>query len=159
MKKMTGMIMVFATTAALLAAVACGGNGAAPIPTQPPPTERPVDTITPGGPVEPITVEAPAPIEDSTVVAPAISGGEYILKITSGLPSGCARLNGYRVERDGKRFDVVVTNLVPGPDEMVACTAIYGYHEGEVVLGSGLEAGETYTVTVNGAAAHSFIAR
>ena len=157
MKKMTGMIMVFATTAALLAAVACGGNGAAPIPTQPPPTETPVkgDPL----PVEPTTVEAPAPIEGTTLAAPAISGGEYILKITSGLPSGCARFNEYQVERDGTRFDVVVTNLVPGPDEMIACTAIYGYHEGEVVLGSGLEAGETYTVTVNGAAAHSFIAR
>ena len=157
MRTRIGMIMVLVAAVALLAAVACGSSGTAPIPTQPPPTETPVKGDP--SPVEPTTVEAPAPIEDTALVAPAAPGGEYILKIISGLPSGCAQFNRYEVELEGNGFEVDVTNLVPGPDDLVACTASYGYHEGKVVLGSGLDSGQAYTVTVNGEPAHSFIAK
>ena len=44
-------------------------------------------------------------------------------------------------------------------DGTIACTAIYGYHDGHVTLGdSDLISGETYTVTINGELAHTFIA-
>ena len=85
-------------------------------------------------------VVMPAPIDGAAVVAPATPGGEYTLKITSGLPSGCAQFDGIRVERDGNGFVVDVTNLMPNPNQPIACTAIYGYHESEVPLDSGLTA-------------------
>ena len=153
MKKRLDMIMVLVAVVALLAAIACGSNGTAPVPTQPPPTETPVKGPPP--PEEPTTTEVPAPIEDTAVVPPASAGGEYVLKITSGLPSGCAQFNEYRVELDGNTFLVEVTNLMPA-DQAIACTAIYGYHEGEIVLGSGLTTGQAYTVTINSELTRSF---
>ena len=153
MKKRFGAVMFLVVAGALLTAVACGGSPKASFLTQPPPTESPVKGSQPG------MVEIRAPIEDSAIAPPETVGGDYILKITSGLPSGCARFNGYKVERDYNRFVVEVTNLMPGPNEPVACTMVYGYHEGEVLLGSGLVAAEAYTVTINGDLAISFAAR
>ncbi len=157
MNKRLGIIMVLMAAVALLAVVACGSSATAPVPTQPPATETPIK----GNPLaeEPKTIEVPAPIEDATVVAPEEPGGEYVLKITSGLPSGCAEFNGYGVERDGSRFVVDVTNLMPDPSEPIACTEIYSYHDGEVALGSGLNGGETYTVAINGELTITFVAR
>ena len=42
-----------------------------------------------------------------------------------------------------------VTNLMPRPSLIVACTSIYGYNKSKIWLGSGLIVGETYTVTIN----------
>ena len=151
MKKRTGIVMILVVVT-LLAAVACGGSSTSPLPTQPPPTESPVKGSPPG------MVETRAPIEDSAIAPPETAGGDYVLKITSGLPSGCAQFNGYKVERDYNRFVVEVTNLMPGPNERVACTMVYGYHEGEAVLGSGLVAGGPYSVEINGVFTHIFIA-
>lgn len=156
MTKKLGIMTALMAAAALLSAVACGGSGPPPLPTQPPATETPVKGPTP--PEEPTTTEVPAPIEDTNLVPPASAGGEYTLKITSGLPSGCAQFNEYRVQLDGNTFLVEVTNLMP-VDQMIACTAVYGYHEGEAALGSGLITGVTYTVSINGELTHSFIAR
>ncbi|MDA0264716.1 MAG: hypothetical protein O3A93_09890 [Chloroflexi bacterium] len=157
MKKMrVGMITALVAALALIAAVACGGNEATPLSTQPPPTETPVQGQPTAEP--PSMVENLAPIEDTAVLPPAAEGGEYVLVITSGLPGGCATFSGYSVERDGNDFAVTVSNLMPDPKESIACTAIYGYHEGETVLGRGLTIGETYTVTVNGSLTHSFTA-
>ena len=165
MKKRMGIIMFLVTVVALLAAVACGNSSTAPVPTQPPPTETPVkgpppptETPVQGNPPpeEPAMIEAPAPIEDATVMAPAGPGGDYILMITSGLPSGCAEFNDIYVGQDGNRFLVEVTNLMPNPSEPIACTAIYGYHDSEVALGKGLDVGEAYTVTINGSLTNSF---
>ena len=164
MKTRISTIIFLVVVTALLAAVACGSSSTATPPTQPPPTEKPIkgppptETIPQGNPppVEPEPVAVPAPIEDSSVSLPEDVGGEYTLKITSGLPSGCAQFDGYTVERDGNRFVVEVTNLMPHPSLVVACTAIYGYHEGEISLGSRLDSGQTYTVTINGDLALSF---
>lgn len=153
MKKRLGIIMVLAAAMALLAGIACGSAATAPVPTQPPPTETPVKGNPP--PEEPKTVVAPAPIEDTTVVAPAEASGEYVLKIISGLPNGCATFNGYQIERDFNRFVVRVTNLMPAPSEPIACTEIYRTHEGEVVLGSGLVAGP-YSIDINDELTHVF---
>lgn len=165
MKKRFGIIMFLAVLAALLAAVACGADSTAPVPTQPPPAETPIkgpppptETPVKGNPPpeEPVTIEVPAPIDDATLVTPTLPSGGYILKITSGLPSGCARFNAIYVGQDGNRFLVEVTNLVPNPKDPIACAAIYGFHEGEAALGDGLDAGEAYTVTINGELTHSF---
>ena len=73
-------------------------------------------------PEEPTTVVVPAPIDGTMVAAPATSDGEYTLNITSGLPSGCAQFDEFRMERDGNEFMVDVTNLVPNPNQLIACT-------------------------------------
>jgi len=103
-------------------------------------------------------VNVPAPIEAASVARPEAVSGDYTLEITSGLPGGCAQFDGSSVERDGNRFLVEVTNLVPDPSEPIACTAIYGYHDEKITLGSDLTPGEAYTVTVNGNLAVSFTA-
>ena len=102
----------------------------------------------------PEMTSTPAPIE-SVVVNGDHTG--YSLSIVSGLPSGCARFDGYHVEHRGKVLEVTVTNLMPtGP---VACTAIYDRHEGEVDLGADFETAVTYTVVVNGQVTNAFVAR
>lgn len=154
MKTKISAIIFLALVTALLAAVACGSSSTATVPSQTPPTEAPAHGDPP--PEEPAPVAVPAPIEDSNVVQPAVPGGGYTLKITSGLPNGCAEFNGYTVERDFNRFVVEVTNLTPHPSLIVACTEIYGYHEGEVVLGSGLVDGGAYSVEINGEITHLF---
>lgn len=160
MNKRISTIIFLVTRVALLAAVACGSSSTA-VPTGtpikgPPPTETPGSGDSP--PEEPAPVAVPAPIESSTVVLPATPGGDYILKIISGLPNGCAEFNGYEVKQDGDRFIVEVTNLVPHPSLMVECIEIYGSHEAEVVLGSGLVDGGTYTAEINGEWTQLFIA-
>ena len=102
----------------------------------------------------PEMTSTPAPIE-SVVVTGDHTG--YSLSIVSGLPSGCARFDGYHVEHRGKVLEVTVTNLTPtGP---VACTTIYDRHEGEVDLGADFETAVTYTVVVNGQVTNAFVAR
>jgi uncharacterized lipoprotein YbaY len=106
----------------------------------PPPTE-PQDL--------PDMVETPAPIESVKVVQSEVNSDEYILHVTSGLPSGCAEFNDAEMTRDGNDINVTVTNLMPAPGVLIACTMIYGYHDSEINLGNDFEAGATYNVTVN----------
>ena len=141
-------LIVFLVTVAALLTVACGSISTSPPIGQPLlPMAEPIKGNPP--PEEPPPVEALAPVEDAAVVSPDAVDGDYILNITSGLPNGCAEFNGYGLVQDGNRFAVVVNNLVPHPSLDMACTEIYGMHEGKVTLGSGLTPGETYTVTVN----------
>jgi len=148
---------------ALLAAVACGSSSAALLPTEtsvkgPP---APTETLPQGNPLpeEPANVEVLAPIYGSKVIFPATQDDDYALKITSGLPNGCAEFGGYEVEQDGDWFVVEVTNSVHHLSLTMACTEIYGSHVSDVVLGGGLVDGEGYTVEVNGKWTHHFIAQ
>ena len=84
MKRILGMIMVLLAAVVLMVAIACGSAATVRLPTQPPPTDTPVKGTPP---LE--TIGVPARIEDATVEAPEEPGGEYVLNITSGLPSGC----------------------------------------------------------------------
>ena len=102
-------------------------------------------------------VEASAPIEKVEVVRS--QNNEYVLVVTSNLPSGCAMFNEAEMARDGNEINVTVTNLVPGPDVFMPCTMIYGYNESSVNLGDDFNAGETYNVTINGELAASFMAQ
>ena len=110
-----------------------------------------------GQPSEPSMVETPAPIESVRFAASDSDPPVYTLQITSGIPGGCVTFDGYETHQDGNAINVNVTNLRPaGP---VPCTAIYGQHEGEVVLEGGFTPGESYTVVVNGKLTNSFTAR
>ena len=162
MKTRISTIIFLVTMVALLAAVACGSSSTAvptgtPIKGPPPPTETPGPGDPPPEELAPVAV--PAPIEDATVIVPGTPGREYTLKITLSLPSGCSQTDDSQVKRDGNEFAVDVTNLMPHPSLVVACTAIYGYFDSEVSLGSGLAAGQTYTVTINGDRTVSFTAQ
>lgn len=111
-----------------------------PAPTDPTPTE-------PAGDFE--RVEELAPIEELEVLFAESNPVQHRLHIVSGLPSGCAAFERVDVERDGTTFNVEVINTMPAPDEEVACTMIYGFHETTVELGDDLEVGTEYTVNVN----------
>ncbi len=94
-------------------------------------------------------VEVLAPIEEINVLFLESFPVQHRLDVTSGLPGGCAAFEGIEVVRDGTTFTVTVTNTEPAPDQNVACTMIYGYHESTVDLGNDLESGTEYTVNVN----------
>ena len=104
------------------------------------------------------TVEALAPIESVEINIAESFPPQYFLHVVSGLPSGCAKFNQYEMTRGGNEINVKVTNLVPAPDILVACTMIYGFHESNIALGSDFEGGQTYTVHVNDAT-ETFVAQ
>jgi hypothetical protein len=113
---------------AFAALTACGDDDATPTPV--------------GG--ERIEVEAS--VESLEIVVLESFPVQYRAAIVSGLPSGCALFERYEVDRDDGATDIHITvwNTIPEGD--VACTAIYGYHEGSVDLGTDFESGVEYTV-------------
>jgi hypothetical protein len=72
---------------------------------------------------------------------------QFVLSITAGLPSGCAKPDAYDVRRVGTTVHVQVTNKVLTGD--IACTMIYGMYELSIQLGSDFDQGVEYTVIVN----------
>ncbi len=159
MNKGISTIIFLVLAAALLAAVACGSSSTASPPSQSLPTQS-LPTVTPikgdPPPAEPAPVEVPAPIEDAALVFPTDPNGVYSLVVTSGLPSGCAKFDGYEVTQIGNEFVVEVTNLVSAPSEPIACTAIYGYHDEMIELDGIFVSGETYDLIINGEPMVSF---
>lgn len=90
-----------------------------------------------------------APIDDLDILVLESFPPQYNLRITSGLPSGCAVFDKAEITgRSSNTITVRVTNTVPD-DPNVACTAIYGTKETTLPLGSDFTSGETYTVQVN----------
>ncbi len=96
------------------------------------------------------TVVEPAPIESVEVIEDPDNPGFFLLRVTSGLPSGCATFHDITVNQTGElELTLTVLNRVPAPDEPIACTAIYGIIENTVPLGSAagnLDVCEVYTV-------------
>ncbi len=94
------------------------------------------------------TVTTPAPIESVKVIEDY--PGHFSLLVTSGLPSGCASFDSASIKQTGElELTLEVLNRVPAPDQMIACTEIYGYIDNTVKLGSGednLDVCEVYTV-------------
>lgn len=114
-----------------------------PVSSTPGPRRTATAVPTSGPPVaEPGRTLALAPIENVEVVS---TKPQAVLRVGSGLPSGCARWAGATVERRAAEVIVQVYNLMP--TGAVACTAIYGYTTHDVALGS-LASG-TYKVRVN----------
>lgn len=122
-----------------IGAVACGTDGSAS-----PPTPAPTQTRKASD-----TKRLPAPIESVSIVMLKSYPPQYVVQITSGLPSGCAKFDSIDWERKGDRIAVHVYNTVPANEQM-ACTMVYGYHESSVNIGSAFTPGTTYTVDVNG---------
>ncbi len=90
-----------------------------------------------------------APIEGIDILTRESFPPGYTAHITSGLPSGCARFHSARVtSRSGNTIDIEVKNTVPA-DRNTACTAIYGYVDTNLDLGTSFTSGQTYTVKVN----------
>ncbi|MGE3856690.1 MAG: hypothetical protein AB7G21_07020 [Dehalococcoidia bacterium] len=87
-----------------------------------------------------------APIESVEVQVLKSQPPQYQVAVKSGLPGGCAQFNSISADRSGMRIDVTVWNSMPVGN--VPCTAIYGYHDSTLNLGSDFAPG-TYTVVVN----------
>lgn len=126
--KRTVLLALIATTALLAigAAALTGGSGSAP-----PDARRTV----------------PAPIDGLEVVMRESAPPQVSLKITAGLPSGCAQKYSHELTRSGNTFTVTVLNSMPTGDPV--CTMIYGTYDLTIDLGSQFELGTTYTVQVN----------
>jgi len=91
----------------------------------------------------------PAPIDEIDVLVRESFPPGYTARIISGLPSGCARFHEATItNREADTIIVRVTNTIPA-DETIACTAIYGYHETNLDLGTNFKSGVIYTVQVN----------
>jgi hypothetical protein len=89
-----------------------------------------------------------APIDGLDVLTLESFPPQYVLHVQAGLPSGCAERYGSEVERVGDVITVTVLNTIPA-DGNVACTAIYGFYDFNLPLGSEFVSGVTYTVQVN----------
>ena len=94
-------------------------------------------------------VEQLAPIESVQILVLESFPEQYVVQVISGLPSGCATFSHADVDRDGTTIAISVYNMVPAPDQLIACTAIYGIHEENIALGSDFDRDTEYTVTVN----------
>ena len=90
----------------------------------------------------------PAPIDGVEIVVAESFPPQYFLNVKSGLPNGCARFDGYTVNRDADTITVQVTNLLPASKDPM-CTMIYGTVETNIALGIDFEPGRMYTVHVN----------
>ena len=99
-----------------------------------------------------------APIESVEVIVGQSSPPQYIARVISGLPGGCARFEEITTERDGETTRIVVWNTMPAAGESVVCTMIYGYAEHDVALGSDFTSQQRYTVEVNDVT-ETFVAR
>lgn len=149
---------------ALMAAIACQGAPPASSPTDTTPvvgipTTPPAPNLPPVGQSDIEMAEVLAPIESVEINIAESFPPQYFVAIQSGLPSGCAQFNDYQVSRDGNTVKIEVTNLEPAAGQQVACTAIYGYHDTNINLGSDFVGDETYSVAVNGSVTETFVAQ
>lgn len=135
-----------------------------PIENPPLPT-APSGTSTPSAPAPAPTITVPgnrheelAPIEDVDVLVLESFPPQYVARLTSGLPSGCAEYSRTVVQRAGDLVRLTVYNTMPS-DPMVACTMIYGMVTHNTPLGSDFVTGRTYTIEVNGKVEHTFVAQ
>ena len=97
----------------------------------------------------PATTVVAAPINKVDVLVRESAPPGYTVHIVSGLPSGCARFHSAEITgRTGNTITIRVRNTVPA-DPNTVCTAIYGYHEANVDLGTDFVPRQQYTVLVN----------
>jgi hypothetical protein len=94
-------------------------------------------------------IEVLAPIDIAEVVVTDDTEPDYLLRIVSGLPNGCAKYKNTHVSIGTDVITVRVMNTIP-EDVRVACTAIYGSHERSIKL-LGLETATDYEIIVNSA--------
>jgi hypothetical protein len=94
-------------------------------------------------------VEVEAGIERVFVSATRSLPPQYQVHIVSVLNGGCAEPTPVSMRRDGDTITISVINLMPAPDELVACTMQIGYEETSVDIGE-VAIGETVNVHING---------
>ena len=133
------------------APIAPGPDAPVLVPAPLRPTTPSADAPTPGanGPGETGVTRKLAPIDGVDIRVAESMPPQYFVDVTYGLPSGCARPDGYDAGRAGDRIEIRVYYLMPS-DPNVVCTMIYGTGTHNVPLGSDFTAGTTYTVDVNG---------
>ena len=119
-----------------------------PLPSNPPvrPAVAPQPSSPNPGPPPPNTTVVEAPIDNLDILTLESFPPQYALKISAGLPSGCAKPYSYDIARSGTTITVKVTNPMAIAD---ACTLIYGMYDLNIGLGSDFQSGVTYTVIVN----------
>ena len=88
-----------------------------------------------------------APIEKVNIIMLKSYPAQYVLNITSGLPSGCAKFSHIGWTVKGNTVETQVYNTMPS-SPVTACTMIYGYSTNSVNIGA-LTPGKTYTIKVN----------
>ena len=88
-----------------------------------------------------------APIDKIDVLVRESNPLQVTVKITAGLPGGCAQQGSYDLSRSGDTITINVRNSMPRAN--LVCTAIYGTYEINVDIGSSFALGSTYTVHVN----------
>ena len=100
-------------------------------------------------------IEVLAPIDVAEVVVTDDAEPDYLLRIVSGLPNGCAKYDNMHVNVGTGVITVSVMNTIP-EDFRVACTEIYGSHDRTVEL-PGLETATDYEIIINSAINLTFI--
>jgi hypothetical protein len=88
-----------------------------------------------------------APIDNVDVLIRESNPPQVSVKISAGLPSGCAQRDSHSVSRAGDTITISVMNSLPTGNPI--CTMIYGTYELNVDLGSNFAIGTTYTIRVN----------
>jgi hypothetical protein len=105
----------------------------------------PTNTLTATG--NPEIVIKPAPIHELDIRFAESFPVQVFLYIKGGLSDGCTKFHGIEIiSRSNNTIKVEVT--VERPKDAI-CTAIYGYFEQNLNLGTDFKSGETYNVTVN----------
>lgn len=102
--------------------------------------------------------QALAPIESAEIVVRESAPPQYAVKITSGLPNGCAKFERIDIVPNGKVVDLKVWNTLP-VERSIACTTAYGTTSNTVNLGGHFERGRTYDVRINGETKATFTAK
>jgi len=87
-----------------------------------------------------------APIHEVQVNIAESYPPQVIVYIKGGLSDGCTTFHELKTERTGNKINIEVTTQRPKDK---GCTAVYGYFEKNVNLGSEFISGETYTINVN----------
>jgi major membrane immunogen (membrane-anchored lipoprotein) len=98
------------------------------------------------GPAEPEIEISLAPIHEVDIRIAESAPPQVFVYIKGGLRDGCTTFREIKTNRSGDTIDIEVT--VQHPNGKI-CTAIYGYFEKNVALGSEFTSGKTYTVNVN----------
>jgi hypothetical protein len=96
----------------------------------------------------PGVVRVLAPIEAVDMAVLESYPPRYRLLVKAGLPSGCAKPDGYDIARAGSEVRVAIYNTLP--DGNPICTTIYGIYDLSIDLGSDFVSGQEYRVNVNG---------
>jgi hypothetical protein len=113
----------------------------------PAPAPSPTAVPTPAGPGQ-VTIRVLAPIQSVDIAVLTSFPPQYVVKVSAGLPNGCAKADGYEKTQAGNDIRIVVYNTMPAGD--VACTQIFSSYDLSINLGSSFTPGQDYRLDVNG---------